>query len=98
MKAESSDPEFFKVYGEYFPKAMEMFEPDILLVSAGFDLHEEDPMSELSVTDEGVEFILEQMKYNADTFGIPMIMALEGGYNYSVLERSAEMTFRIISE
>ncbi len=97
LEAGASDPEFTKVYGEYFPQAMEMFEPDILLVSAGFDFHEEDPMTELMVTDEGMEFVLEQMKYNADVFDIPLILALEGGYNYSVLERAGEKIYQLLS-
>ncbi|NPA15493.1 MAG: histone deacetylase [Deferribacteres bacterium] len=97
LKAGASDPEFAKVYGEYFPQAAEMFEPDILLVSAGFDMHEEDPMSELKVSDAGMEFILEQMRSVADALGIPLVIALEGGYNYSVLERAGEKIYRLFS-
>ena len=78
------------------PALINKFQPEILLVSAGFDLHEDDPLTNLKVTDEGVKFILETLVMTAREKTMPIIFTLEGGYNLQALERCGEIMFRLM--
>ncbi len=71
-----------------FPE-MELFSPDFLLVSAGFDGHEDDDMSGMSLTNQGFAWIGKQLLDLADRYCEGrMICVLEGGY---CLERLPEL-------
>jgi acetoin utilization deacetylase AcuC-like enzyme len=98
MKEGTGDTEFKKVYGEIYRRAMKTFGPDIILVSAGYDLHRDDPLTGLEVTDMGVEFIVEQILESAEELKIPVLFSLEGGYNLCALERCGRITFKKLVE
>ena len=98
MREGAGDAEFRKVYGETYRKAVRDFNPDIILVSAGYDLHADDPLTGLEVTDKGVEYILEQILLSAEELKVPVLFALEGGYNLHALERCGRITFKKLVE
>lgn len=57
------------------------FHPDVVLVSAGFDAHERDPLGGMHVTTEGFARMTRALREAADTFaGGRVISLLEGGY------------------
>jgi acetoin utilization deacetylase AcuC-like enzyme len=63
--------------------AVTQFEPELLLVSAGFDAHVEDPLADMQVTDEGFRELAGRSAQLA-----PRVAAvLEGGYNVRTLPR-----------
>ncbi len=65
------------------------FQPELLLVSAGFDAHAEDPLAQLNFQDDDYRFFAEQLKQVADSHcNGKMVACLEGGYNLSALGRS----------
>ena len=96
LRSGSGDSEFKEIYGSILPKYIKEFNPDILLVSAGFDIHEEDPLTNLNVTDEGVKFIVSTIVDISKNLGKPVIFTLEGGYNLSTLERCGKIVFSIL--
>ena len=96
LSSGAGDKEIKQVYGEILPALINKFQPEILLVSAGFDLHEDDPLTNLKVTDEGVKFILETLVMTAREKTMPIIFTLEGGYNLQALERCGEIMFRLM--
>ena len=55
MSAGSGDDEYLHAFDHTVSPAVERFEPDLLIVSAGFDAHEDDPLAGMRVTAEGVE-------------------------------------------
>ncbi len=66
--------------------AFEAFQPEVLLVSAGFDAHESDLMSNVTLSTEGFDFITDEILRLADRYaGGRVISILEGGYNLDVL-------------
>jgi acetoin utilization deacetylase AcuC-like enzyme len=69
--------------------ALDRFEPDFILVSAGFDAHEEDPVGGFRVNDDGfrriTRFIAEAAEAHA---GGRLVCALEGGYSLPALGRA----------
>jgi len=61
--------------------ALEMFRPEVILVSTGFDAHVDDDMADLKVTTEGFSWIMRKIKELADRFcGGRLVSILEGGY------------------
>jgi acetoin utilization deacetylase AcuC-like enzyme len=66
--------------------AVRGFEPDLMLVSAGFDAHLEDPISDTAVTLEGFH----ELARRCATLAPRVAAVLEGGYNLATLPRLVE--------
>ena len=62
-------------------RAVESFEPELLLVSAGFDAHGEDPLAQLELSTE----IFEELARRASRLAPRVAAVLEGGYNLETL-------------
>jgi len=90
MMPDGGDDEVLDIYANDLPEYVERFDPDIILVSAGYDLHESDPLAQLNVTTEGirkiVRLILESKR------DIPYIFFLEGGYDVKALGENVKVT------
>ncbi len=83
MPAGTGDNEYKKIYSETLPTIAGKFNPDIILISAGYDLYEFDPLSGIQVSDQGIRSIVKGiMNLKKD---IPFVFALEGGYNIKTL-------------
>ncbi|CAO4141044.1 Histone deacetylase-like amidohydrolase [Methylorubrum thiocyanatum] len=66
------------------------FEPDLILISAGFDAHWRDPLAGLAFTEEDFRWATEQLVDIADRVcGGRVVSLLEGGYDLIGLSRSA---------
>lgn len=66
------------------------FEPEIILISAGFDAHHEDPLAGLSWREDDYGWLTEQICECARTLGHGRVVSmLEGGYALDALTRSA---------
>lgn len=61
------------------------YDPDLLVVSAGFDAHRHDPISRMRVSTEGYAVIAEQLRTFSDRTGTPLAFVLEGGYGLETL-------------
>ncbi|WP_201353430.1 histone deacetylase family protein [Hydrogenimonas urashimensis] len=85
----SGDSELVALYEERLAPILEEFSPDILLVSAGYDLHEADPLAQLEVTTEGVRRIVRAILKSSE---IPKIFMLEGGYDTHALAECVAVT------
>lgn len=67
------------------PLALE-FVPDLILVSAGFDTHRDDPLGGMRMTPAGFAGLTRSLMRTADICcGGKLVLCLEGGYNASVL-------------
>ena len=72
-----------------FP-ALRAFDPEFLLISAGFDAHADDPLALLNFTDDDYGWVTEQLCALAKKHcNGRVVSTLEGGYNLEALARSA---------
>ncbi len=71
------------------------YEPDLLLVSAGYDAHAQDPLAGCLVTDEGYVAMAASVRAAADGLGIPLGIVLEGGYDLGALSRGVVATLEV---
>jgi acetoin utilization deacetylase AcuC-like enzyme len=74
------------------------FEPQLLLISAGYDAHAEDPLASCKVTDAGFAAMTRSIRRLGETLGAPMGYVLEGGYALGALARSVAATLQALSE
>lgn len=76
------DGEYLGIFeGILRPLALE-FKPQMILVSAGFDIHEGDPLGGMQVTPNGFAGLTRSIMEMADACcGGKVVMTLEGGYN-----------------
>ncbi len=68
------------------PLALE-WKPQLVLLSAGFDAHEDDPLAGCAVTDAGYATMAASVRRFADELGVPVGLVLEGGYELGALTR-----------
>ncbi len=89
MMPDSGDMEVLDIYENDLPPFVKSFDPDIILVSAGYDLHESDPLAQLNVTTEGIRQIV---RYILEGASVPSVFFLEGGYDVDALGRNVGAT------
>ena len=73
------------------PAARE-FRPDLILVSAGFDAHRDDPLANCSLEDSSYGAMATQMRELGRELEVPVGVVLEGGYALGALARSVAAT------
>jgi acetoin utilization deacetylase AcuC-like enzyme len=71
------------------------YEPDLLLVSAGYDAHADDPLAGCVVSDAGYAGMAAVLRAAADELGIPLGIVLEGGYDLGALSRCVVLTLEV---
>lgn len=69
---------------------LEQFKPDLIIVSAGFDAHQDDSMSSLQWSDDDYRWLTEQVVAMAQRYCQGRVVSmLEGGYDLAALARCA---------
>jgi acetoin utilization deacetylase AcuC-like enzyme len=75
-----------QAFAEKAAPKIEAFKPDILFISAGFDMHKDDPLSSLHLETKDYEWLGINLRELADALCNGRLVAvLEGGYNLGVL-------------
>lgn len=90
LMPDSTDKELLEVYTQELPELIDSFNPDIVLVSAGYDLHQSDPLASLDITFEGIEKMVKIILKLADDK--PVVFFLEGGYDTKALAINVKNT------
>ena len=90
MAAGSGNAEYFAAFDTVVEPAVRAFDPQLLLVSAGFDAHADDPLAEMELSGTGFHELARRCAALA-----PRVAAvLEGGYNVKTLPHLVETTLR----
>jgi acetoin utilization deacetylase AcuC-like enzyme len=74
------------------------FAPQLLLVSAGYDAHGEDPLGQCAVTEAGYAAMTRSVRRVGEELGAPVGCVLEGGYALGALARSVAATLVALQE
>jgi len=86
---------YSEALSEVIGPALVAFDPDLVLVSAGFDAHEHDPISRMQVSTEGYGRLTEQIRSIADGIDAGLGFVLEGGYGLDTLAESVCMVHEV---
>ena len=96
MDAGSTDADYALVHREIVVPILEQFRPELLLVSAGFDAHERDPLASMRMTTDGFGSIVQDLVDVASHHG-SLAMVTEGGYDLSALAACLERSVEVLS-
>ncbi|MGE3167024.1 MAG: histone deacetylase family protein [Planctomycetota bacterium] len=90
LPAGTDGPEYrARVAAAWLP-ALDAFRPELVMFSAGFDAHVEDPLAQLALREDDFRWITEVMLDVAERHaGGRVVSTLEGGYSLAALGRSA---------
>ncbi|MFC1489773.1 histone deacetylase [Candidatus Latescibacterota bacterium] len=81
---------YMKVFKGQLSDYVSMFEPEFILISAGFDAHRDDPIADINLTSESYYNLTKQITLFADIHCDGKIVStLEGGYHLDSLRESA---------
>ncbi len=98
LAAGSGPAEFRHAMSETVLPALEAFRPDLILVSAGFDAHRDDPLAGLNFTTEDYGWATAQLAdLAAGLCAGRLVSALEGGYDLPALADSAAAHVRALA-
>jgi acetoin utilization deacetylase AcuC-like enzyme len=76
------DAEYAAVFDHVFLPKLAVFRPDVLLISAGFDAFQHDPLAGMRVTHAGFAAMAHRLRVAADRWSQGRVLAvLEGGYD-----------------
>lgn len=90
VKPHTADQEFLDLFEREVIPEIDRFRPDLIMVSAGFDAHKDDPIADLELTERSFVHMTRRICEMADTYCKGRIVSvLEGGYNGSSLTSSA---------
>jgi acetoin utilization deacetylase AcuC-like enzyme len=97
LPAGPGDAEYFLVFEEILePIALE-FKPDLILVSAGFDIYYRDPLGGMQVTPKGFANLARViLEFARETCGGRVVFVLEGGYHLEGLRDSAQEVLKTL--
>ena len=99
MEAGEGDDEYRTVFQKVLVPAADAFKPELVIISAGFDAHRDDPLASMGLTETGYADL------TAIVAGIAvrhcrgrLLSSLEGGYNLKALSMSVERHIRALME
>jgi len=91
----SADAQWLTAFEDQVLPALESFSPDLILVSAGFDAHRRDPLSDTLLTTEAYgQMTRSLLELARSATGHGLVALLEGGYDLQGLAESVEAHLR----
>lgn len=91
------DVEFKQVFEQIIVPAVRRFQPQVILVSAGYDAHWADSISQMQVSISGFIEMAKIIKgLAAESCSNRLVCVLEGGYNLTALAASVGATFEVL--
>jgi acetoin utilization deacetylase AcuC-like enzyme len=98
VPAGSGDSLFCALVDEVAVPLAREFAPQLLLISAGYDAHREDPLGECEMTEEGYAAMTRSMRRLGEEIEAPVGCVLEGGYGLEALAHSVAATLAALQE
>jgi acetoin utilization deacetylase AcuC-like enzyme len=95
LAAGASDAEYEAAYLR-IAGVLEAYAPELLLVSAGFDAHEDDPLASMRMSTSGYAAVVTRLAGTAARIGCPMALVTEGGYDLDALRACLEATLNAV--
>lgn len=87
--------DYLDVFNKKLGPALDDFRPDLVLISAGFDAHRDDPLSRMMLNTEDFRTFTDRVRERAERYsGGRIVSVLEGGYHPRALAQSVEAHLR----
>jgi acetoin utilization deacetylase AcuC-like enzyme len=93
----TGDRGYMAAFDRLFKPVCLEFEPDLIMLSAGYDAHELDPLAQQRISTLGFTMLSQRLADLRDMTGAKLVCFLEGGYNTKSLSESAVATMRVLN-
>jgi len=98
MRAHSCDADYMNAIEHKLIPVIQKFNPDLIIISAGFDAHTNDPLAQINLSTECYGKMTQKlMEIANDVCNGRIISMLEGGYDYSALADSVQLHVETLS-
>ena len=97
VPAGAGEEEFLGLVQHVVSPAAREFRPDLILISAGFDAHRDDPLAECRLETSSFAQMAAEVGGLADDLGAPVGAVLEGGYDTDALAESVAATVEVLA-
>lgn len=98
VPAGSGDAEFVSLVAHVVVPRARIYKPGLILISAGFDAHADDPLANCEVTEQGFADMASHLRCLGEELGVPVGLVLEGGYDLNALGRSTVAALAALAE
>ena len=86
MPAGAGNREYESAFREKILPKIDLFKPEFIIISAGFDAHQNDPLGQINLTTDFYAWMTRELMEKADKYsGGRILSVLEGGYNLKKL-------------
>ena len=97
MPAGSGDDLWCSMVEHLVSAVARAYRPELILVSAGYDAHRDDPLAGCDVTDDGFATMAASVGTLAAGLEVPVGVVLEGGYDVGALSRGVVRTLETLA-
>ena len=95
----SGDEVYLMVINEQILPALRHYRPDLLIISAGFDAHKDDPLAEMELSTDAYRQMTRLFREEMKSFnGGKILSVLEGGYHHENLAESVVAHLEVLVE
>jgi acetoin utilization deacetylase AcuC-like enzyme len=95
LEAGAGDADYSFVYSSIVRPVLDQFEPGLVIVSAGFDAHERDPLASMRLTTHGYSAIVQALRVWAG--GVGLALVTEGGYDLQALADCLDASLSVLA-
>ncbi len=85
LPPDAGDDDVLTVYREILPQVAESFDPQLIMVAAGYDGHKNDPLGNTQLSEAAFAGLGALVRRLGPERGVPLLLGLEGGYNPQAL-------------
>lgn len=89
---------YVKIFVNEIIPLSKKFNPELIIISAGFDAHKDDPLANVNLTEIDFYSLTGLVKNLCKELSIPLISTLEGGYNLTALGNSVLSHLKNLTE
>jgi acetoin utilization deacetylase AcuC-like enzyme len=98
LEGGSTDGDYLLVCDRVIVPVLDEFAPDLVLVSAGFDAHERDPLAHMRMSAPGFGVLTARIAGAADRHARGrLVLVTEGGYDLPALGESLDAVVRVLA-
>lgn len=96
LAAGADEKKYERLFTEKIVPEIQKFSPGLLLISAGFDAHRDDPLGDMLLTGESFGLLTRILSDASSVCGGKIVSLLEGGYNLNGLAESVDAHIRML--
>ena len=97
LPAGTGDIGYLKTMDSLVMPVCREYNPDLIIVSAGYDAHRDDPIASQNLTTIGFSMLSQRVADLRDQCGAKVVCLLEGGYNTEALAESVLSTMHVLN-